>query len=222
MKNSNFTENFNFFLQFLKKHQLFFSAPIPILPKRKTHKTQMIKINPLLLILLILLILFPPSALTKEGPDQKPLFPITLDHDFPEPEKCFQEVKKLIMKNHYTSRVSEADLYWAAIKGMLRHVSPPETPALATIWTPEEYEKIENLLKGVNVSIGIKSSFNINDGSLTITRVLEGSPAESILQPYDHILRINGDHCKVRESAKSMLICRESRVLISRLRLSEI
>ncbi|MFC1516354.1 S41 family peptidase [Thermodesulfobacteriota bacterium] len=121
----------------------------------------------------------------------KPLFPVEIEHDFPEPEKTFENVKDLILENYYSDNISENALYWAAIQGMLRHISPPENPDLSRIWTPDEYDQILQALKGVDLSIGIKSSFNPNDGSLTVTDVFSGSPAETILKPLDRIMRIN-------------------------------
>lgn len=122
-----------------------------------------------------------------------PLFPINASHRPEEPQKTFEEVKTLILGNYYSREITEADLYWAAIHGMLRHVSPPENPELARIWTPEEYEKILNSLKGVKVSLGFNSSFNANDGSLTVTEVLDDSPAVGKLMVHDRILRVNGE-----------------------------
>jgi len=119
------------------------------------------------------------------------LFPINIDHEFPNPEASFKEVMALILDNYYTTDLTEKDLYWASIQGMLRHISPPENPELAVVWTPEQYESILNSLKGVEVSIGIKSSFNSADGSLTVTKIIEDSPADGSLLPFDRILRIN-------------------------------
>ncbi|MBW1841383.1 MAG: PDZ domain-containing protein, partial [Deltaproteobacteria bacterium] len=121
----------------------------------------------------------------------KPLFPVEIEHDFPEPEKTFENVKNLILEKYYSDDITEKALYWAAIQGMLRHISPPENPDLSRIWTPDEYEKVLQALKGIDLSIGIKSSFNPNDGSLTVTNVFSGSPADSILKPFDRIMRIN-------------------------------
>ncbi len=136
------------------------------------------------------------TTFAEDGSKQKPLFPVSIDHEFSNPDEVFEEVRTLILNNYYTTQITDADLYWAAIKGMLRHISPPETPELATITTPEAYDRIANSLKGVKVAIGIKSSYSAGDGSLTVTEVLEGSPAESILQPYDRILRIDGKQLK--------------------------
>lgn len=126
----------------------------------------------------------------------KPLFPIRLDHEFPNSKKTFEEVKNLILKNYYSDDLTEEALYWAAIEGMLRHISPPKDPELSKIWTAAEYEKILLALQNDIVSIGLKSSFNPSEGSLTITEVLPNSPAESILKPFDRILRIDSQPLK--------------------------
>ncbi|MFC1866816.1 S41 family peptidase [Thermodesulfobacteriota bacterium] len=138
------------------------------------------------------------SSLADEKADFKPLFPVKLDHGFPDPKETFEEVKGLILNNYYCNEISEEALYWAAIQGMLRHISPPEHPGLAKIWTAEEYEKVLQALRGVQVSIGIKSSFNPREGSLTITEVLPNSPASPILKPFDRILRIDSQQLKNR------------------------
>jgi carboxyl-terminal processing protease len=125
----------------------------------------------------------------------KPLFPVS-ETQLDSANQVFEEIKDLILSNYYTTDLSESDLYFAAIKGMLRHISPPETPTLATIWTADEYEKILNSLKGVDISIGIKSTFNSRDGSLMVTSIESKSPSEGILYPLDRILRIDGKSLK--------------------------
>jgi carboxyl-terminal processing protease len=94
------------------------------------------------------------------------------------------------LENYYTVTVDEEALYWAAIEGMLRHVSPPESPGLGKLYEPEVYSEVEQGLKGVKLSLGITSSFDTNDGSLTVTEIDPGSPAEGVLQPRDRIMRI--------------------------------
>jgi carboxyl-terminal processing protease len=101
-------------------------------------------------------------------------------------------VRGLILKHYYTDEIDEKALYWAAIQGMLRHISPPENPELAKLYEPEEYKEVADSLRGEQVAIGIKSSFNPNDGALTVTEIKDGSPATDKLKPLDRILRIDG------------------------------
>ena len=126
----------------------------------------------------------------------KPLFSVKIGHEFPTARDTFEEVRELVLKHYYDENISEEALYWAAIQGMLRHISPPEHPELGKIWLEKEYDQVRNKRLGVQVSLGIKSSFNTNDGSLTVLEVFPDSPAESILKPLDRILRINSESLK--------------------------
>ena len=149
----------------------------------------------------ICLLAFPSSASAQSG-EVNPLFPVGLEHEFPRAAETFEEVKALILENYYSSEITDESLYWAAIKGMLRHISPPDSPDLGKIWTAERYEKIFNSLSGVQVSLGIKSTYNAVEGSLTVTEVLPNSPAEGILLPYDRILRIDGLQLKGKSATE--------------------
>ncbi len=130
------------------------------------------------------------------GQSYEPLFPINVDKASGDQQALFEEVKDQILANYYTEQLKEEDLYWAAIQGMLRHISPPEAPTLATIWTAEEYEKILNSLKGIDVSLGINSTYDANTGSLLVTGIEENSSANGKIEIYDRILRINGEILK--------------------------
>jgi len=151
-----------------------------------------------LLVIIIALGAAVPARAADNKQQTEPLFPVALTHSFPEAQNTFEEVRKLILENYYSNDIGEEALYWAAIQGMLRHISPPENEHLAQIWTPEEYQKVLDNLKGGLVSIGIKSSFNAGEGSLTVTEVLPGSPAESVLMVRDRILRVNAAPLKGR------------------------
>jgi len=123
-------------------------------------------------LLAFILIFAASTAYAEDNTKLEPLFPVALNHTFPDSKDTFEEVKKLILENYYSDEISEDALYWAAIEGMLRRISPPENKELAKIWTPEEYTKILDSLKGEQVSIGIKTSFNAGDGSLTVNEIL--------------------------------------------------
>lgn len=128
---------------------------------------------------------------TQVSAQQQPLFQVTKPNG-EQASATFEEVKELILTNYYYDGLTESDLYWSAIDGMLTHISPPETPNLGQLWTDEEYEKILNSLKGVKVTMGFNSSFNANDGSLTVTSLFPGSEAQKSLKVQDRILRIDG------------------------------
>ena len=131
-----------------------------------------------------------------------PLFPITGEPRIENARKAFDEVRELILARYYTGEIDTDALYLAAIRGMLRHISPPGDPERAQLWPAKEYERIANSLKGVRTSAGIQSSFNQADGSLTVTGVAPGSPADGVLETLDRILRIDGASQKGRSVAE--------------------
>ena len=133
-----------------------------------------------------------PASGQEAKPAQVPLFPVLGDASFENPRKSFDEVRELILSHYYTEQIDEPALYLAAIRGMLRHISPPGDPERAQLWPADEYERIANSLRGVRASAGIQSSFNQTDGSLTVTGVAPDSPADGVLKPLDRVLRING------------------------------
>lgn len=129
-------------------------------------------------------------------PGLPPLYPVQIEHEFADPEATFREVAALVREQYYTEALDEKSLWWAATKGLLRQISPEEHPDLATIWLPEQYESVSDVLQGLRESIGIKSSFNPVDGSLTVTEVTPGGPSEGVLQPLDRILRVQEKELK--------------------------
>jgi carboxyl-terminal processing protease len=137
-----------------------------------------------------------PWSFAQEKITFRPLFPVRLDHEFPEAEETFEEIKNLILKNYYSDDITREALYWAAIQGMLRQISPPDHPELSKVWTSEEYESVLQSLKGILVAIGMKSSFDRQEGSLTVTEVFPCSPAEKYLKPLDRVLRIDSQSLK--------------------------
>lgn len=138
-----------------------------------------------------------------ERSTQPPLFSVTLAREFPDPKATFESAVKIILDNYYSPTLNEQGLYYAAIKGMLRFVSPPQMPEHSKILTPQDYNKFEQTIEGKSVSVGLTTTFNSDDGSMTITDVLPGSPADGVLQPYDRILRIDGRDLKGLEQKEA-------------------
>ncbi len=148
-------------------------------------------------LILVLSAVLPISGLAADEKGKiGPLFDVAITHDFPDPDTTFAEIMDLIESQYYADEIDEKSLWWGAIEGMLRHISPEENKTLAAIWMPAEYENVDNILHGVQESIGVKSNFNPIDGSLTVTEVTVGGPSESLLQIYDRIVRIDGNPLK--------------------------
>jgi carboxyl-terminal processing protease len=121
-----------------------------------------------------------------------PLFDTDIGFEFDNAQRTFDEVRGLLLEHYSSAELSEQTLYWAAVNGMLRHVSPPSSPEQARVWTPTQYQRVLAGLKGQQTSIGIHSQFNERDASLTVTAVTLGSPADGTLAVNDRIMRING------------------------------
>ncbi len=148
------------------------------------------------------------SPIAKEtAPNYPPLFKVTLDRPFPAPAQSFDQVRKLILEKYYSTSITEEALYYAAIKGMLAHISPPSNREQASLWSAKTYDGIRDSLQGEQVSIGIRSKFDAKDGSLTITEVLPDSPADGQLEIGDRIMRIDG------EALKSLAVTRVNEML---------
>jgi len=140
------------------------------------------------------------AQITSGGPHfqftAKPLFPVVLAQPFPHASAAFDQTRTLILQNYYSTTVTEEALYHAAIRGMLRHISPPEDPERAMLWSPESFHTVSNKLYSLRVSLGIRSTYNQHDGALTVTSVATGSPAEGRLQRHDRIMRVDGTALK--------------------------
>lgn len=156
-------------------------------------KTRLFKI---LIIFVCLTFLSIDSVEAKDTKRPEPIFSVTLKREFDDAKAAFEQAKEYILENYYSPTLTEDTLYWAAIKGMLRHISPPNNPDYSKLFTPEEFDKLSKILAGTDVSLGIKSQFNNIDGSLTVTEVIPGSPADGKLKPLDRIVRIDGQELK--------------------------
>ena len=66
------------------------------------------------------------KAPKRKGMEAKPLFTVALKEKFPEGENTLDEVMDLVIENYYSDTITRDALYWAAIEGILRHLSPPD------------------------------------------------------------------------------------------------
>ena len=67
---------------------------------------------------------------------------------------------KLVRDRYYSDAITEQALYYAAMQGVLRYVSPPQLKNRSNIWTQDEYKRIVASLTGVQTTVGIKSNFD--------------------------------------------------------------
>lgn len=128
------------------------------------------------------------------------LFSVTLLEDFPDSHNSLDKAREIILNHYYTPDITENALNFAAVQGMLRFISPPHKKEHSVILKPKDFKKLERKMRGKTLSIGIKYDFNSRDGSLTITEVIPGSPADGVLMADDRILRV--DDLSLKEKSK--------------------
>ncbi|MCM8528611.1 MAG: S41 family peptidase [Lentisphaeraceae bacterium] len=129
--------------------------------------------------------------------DLPSLYKISAPKEFKSGEKVFSEVMKIVKEGFYdTEGLTDDDLYYAAIKGILRRISPPESPTQGKIWSLADKEKVYGNLQEKKVFSGINSVFDKEEGSLTVKSLIDGSPAIGLLQEKDRIMRIDGKSLK--------------------------
>ena len=63
-----------------------------------------------------------PATPVAPSKEIKPLFDVTINHEFPKPRETFDEVLKLVQANYYTDQLDEKSLWWGAIQGLLRQL----------------------------------------------------------------------------------------------------
>ncbi|HME42946.1 MAG TPA: S41 family peptidase [Syntrophorhabdales bacterium] len=99
--------------------------------------------------------------------------------------KTYAEVLDIV-KEQYVDGVSDKDLVYASIKGMLSSLDPH-----SSFLTPEEYREQETELAGEFGGIGIE--LTVKDGFPAAMQVLEGTPAfRAGLKPGDEIVEVDG------------------------------
>lgn len=115
---------------------------------------------------------------------------------FSEPEKSFELVKQVLLKNYVDAGLKEEDLYRAAVQGMLSNIDP-EMSAWNRLMTPTEYSELKTDIQGKVIGIGVEISFNETTGNADVLGVVPGTPAAKAgVMRGDQILKIDGKNFK--------------------------
>jgi carboxyl-terminal processing protease len=115
---------------------------------------------------------------------------------FDDAAETFRMVKQELLDGYYRDDVTEADLYRAAVQGMLANVDPALKP-YNRLLSPVEYGELQIDLKGQVVGIGVMLKLESDTGLALVLGVLPGSPAErSGLREGDRILSVDGKSLK--------------------------
>jgi S1-C subfamily serine protease len=76
---------------------------------------------------------------------------------------------------------------------------------LYTVFNYTPYDELERLGLDARTEAAVRKDFPRNTGMLVVTEVLPGSPSESVLQPGDILLRLNGRHLTQFEPLEEVL-----------------
>ncbi len=109
---------------------------------------------------------------------------------FSEARKAFDEARSTLLHEYVDDKLSEDDLYRAAVAGMLRGAAGRKWDKLLS---PGEYAELLGDLGGEMVGIGIEIKFDDDSGNILILGTVPSSPAEKAeLRSGDRVLKIDG------------------------------
>jgi carboxyl-terminal processing protease len=113
---------------------------------------------------------------------------------FSDAQKAFDQARAVLLKEYVDDKLTEADLYRAAVAGMLRGAAGRKWDKLLS---PGEHAELMGDLGGEMVGIGIEIKFEDDTGNILILGTVPGSPAEKAqLRAGDRILKIDGKSFK--------------------------
>lgn len=141
-------------------------------------------------------------------------------------EATFRQTVELLLSRHLDNSLTREMLYHAAIQGMLERVSPESQnppPVAVTERTkgkekgaekdsaherpsnllldPSERQGLERLKQGLFFGVGLWLDTPENQGYYEITRVMRGSPAETVgMRAADRIILVNGQAVGAKRS----------------------
>lgn len=114
----------------------------------------------------------------------------------PDARQHFTRVKDLLLKNYYDDKITEEDLYQAALRGMLAFVDP-KMESWNRLLPPDEVAEMRLMLAGEMVGVGVMIKFEPESGIADVIGLIPGSAAEKggILEG-DKVLNVNGKFYK--------------------------
>ena len=128
------------------------------------------------------------------GQRMAPAISIDIPAPFPQPRAAFEEAVDILSKQSYNSNLNDEIIYYSAIQGVLRQLSPSNNKDLLEIWPPEVEEKVVKAnITGVVGSIGVRLLYDSAAGVAIVSDVIPGTPAERKgLRLRDRITAIDG------------------------------
>ena len=78
--------------------------------------------------------------------------------------------------------------------GLIQQGKPVPRGTLYTVFNYTPYDELDRLGLNAHTEAEVRRSFPRLTGMLVVTEVLPGSPSESVLQPGDILVRVNGHY----------------------------
>lgn len=125
-----------------------------------------------------------------------------------------KEIKELILTyedvvENYYGEIDNDELLESGIKGMIGYLGDP----YSTYMDSDAAEEFNEKLEGEYIGLGAEISFNLKDKILTVTKVLEDSPAEkSKLKENDIIYKVDNIDVKELELEEITAIIKEGKI----------
>lgn len=129
-----------------------------------------------------------PAGYRKVQPEVK----VAIPAPFPKARSAFEEAMAIMKKDSYNREVTDEILYYAALRGMLRHLSPDFNKDMLELRTPEVEKSRAEKATGEKETIGV--DLTVENAFLLVSDVTPGSPAERAgIRLRDRIAIIDGD-----------------------------
>jgi carboxyl-terminal processing protease len=120
---------------------------------------------------------------------------------FDDPAKAFQAAKQMLMEKYVREDVTEAELYRAAVEGMLEHIDA-KYRTYNTLLSPTDVSELRVDLQGHIVGVGVQLKLDPSTGVADVQGVVVGSPAALAgLQVGDKVLAVDGQSFKGKAMA---------------------
>lgn len=134
-----------------------------------------------------------PFVVRGQAQKPTPVIQIGLASPFPQAKETFDEAMQILKKDSYNADLNDEVIYYSAIKGILRHLSPQNNKDLLKLWGPETDKLVQANLAGKIGSIGIRFLHDPEAGVAYVADVMPGTPAQQKgLMLRDEILAIDG------------------------------
>lgn len=138
-----------------------------------------------------------PLVVLGKGQAPTPVIQIDIPTPFPQAKEAFDDAIRILKNESYNANLNEEIVYYSALKGVLRQLSPANNKELLKLWGPEVDKMVQANISGVIGSIGIRFLLDSHAGIAFVSDVMPQTPAEKQgLKLRDAIETIDGKSLK--------------------------